>query len=305
MKEEISAEFKFDKKRVSVLDAQMAYVDVGGTGGETVVFLHGNPTSSYLWRNVIPHVAEKARCIAPDLIGMGDSQKLPDLAYRFVDHRCYLDAFLDAVVPEGKITLVMHDWGSALGFDWARRNAHRVAGLAFMEFITPIPSWNYFPEVGRDLFRAFRAPETGRELLIEQNFFIEKVLPGGVVRTLSETEMDHYRAPFLQAESREPLYRFPNELPIEGAPEDVFAIAEQYHEWLLSNDLPKLFFRAMPGALITEEKAAWYVAELRNTRSVTIGAGRHFVQEDQPHLIGREIADWLSTFSGNAGEGSR
>lgn len=298
MKEEISAEFKFDKQRVSVLDAQMAYVDVGETGGETVVFLHGNPTSSYLWRNIIPHVAEKARCIAPDLIGMGDSQKLPELEYRFIDHRRYLDAFLDAVVPEGKITLVIHDWGSALGFDWARRNEQRVAGLAFMEFITPVASWNEFPEVGRDLFRSFRATETGRELLIEQNFFIEKVLPGGVVRKLGETEMNHYRAPFLEAESREPLYRFPNELPIEGEPKDVFAIAEQYNEWLLSNDLPKLFFWAKPGALITEEKAAWYAARLRNTRSVAIGAGKHFVQEDNPHLIGREIADWLSTFSG-------
>ena len=303
MKEEISAEFKFDKKRVSVLDAQMAYVDVGETGSETVVFLHGNPTSSYLWRNVIPHVAEKARCLAPDLIGMGDSQKLLDQAYRFIDHRRYLDAFLDSVVPEGKITLVIHDWGSALGFDWARRNEHRVAGLAFMEFITPVTSWKDFPEAGRNLFRSFRAPETGRELLIEQNLFIEKVLSGGVVRTLSETEMNHYRAPFLEAESRDPLYRFPNELPIGGAPEDVFAIAEQYHEWLFSNDLPKLFFWAMPGALITEEKAAWYAARLRNTRSVAIGAGRHFVQEDQPHLIGCEIADWLSTSSDNAGEG--
>ena len=294
----------------------MAYVDTGTPSAETVVFLHGNPTSSYLWRNVIPHVAEKARCVAPDLIGMGESQKLPGLAYRFADHARYLEAFLDAVVPEGKVILVIHDWGSALGFDWARRHEDRVAGLAFMEFITPLPSWNEFPESARDLFRSFRNPKTGRKLLIEENAFIETVLPGSVVRKLSEAEMNHYRAPFLQPESREPIYRFPNEpfsertvfrtnrfpneLPIEGSPADVFAIAEKYHLWLLANELPKLFFWATPGGLISEEKATWYAGKLHNARSIAIGPGIHFVQEDNPHLIGREIAGWLSTDFGSS-----
>jgi haloalkane dehalogenase len=271
----------------------MAYVEIGG-GRHDAVFIHGNPTSSYLWRNVIPHVTERARCIVPDLIGMGDSEKLPGAEYRFVDHSAYLDAFLDAVTPEGQIVLIVHDWGSALGFDWARRHESRIAGLAFMEFIPPMPTWNDFPDAGRNLFRAFREPETGRRLLIDENYFIEKVLPRGVVRPLSEAVMNRYRTPFLEPATREPLYRFPNELPIDGLPADVFEIAEQYHSWLLETSLPKLFFWARPGGLIPEQKAAWYASTLHNTRVVAIGSGKHFLQEDNPHLIGAEIAAWLS-----------
>lgn len=292
---DISPDFPFEHHRVKVLDGEMAYVDVGERcSPHTVVFLHGNPTSSYLYRNIIPHVAPKARCIAPDLIGMGASSKLPQLSYRCADHARYLSAFLDAVVPTSKLTLVVHDWGSALGFDWACRHPHRISGLAFMEFIAPVPNWDTFGlEKSRDIFKAFRKPETGRKLLIDENRFIETVLPASVARPLTDAEMTHYRAPFLEPASREPLYRWPNELPIAGEPADVVAIAEQYHEWLLANDLPKLFFWAEPGALISPEKAKWYADTLKNTKSVGIGDGVHFLQEDNPHLIGREIAKWI------------
>ena len=291
---EISSEFPFEMRHVKVLGAQMAFVDVGVPNAQTLVFLHGNPTSSYLWRNIIPYAAKKARCIAPDLIGMGQSEKVPSLEYRFADHANYLAAFLDTVVPNGKIVLVVHDWGSALGFDWARTHENRVAGLAFMEFIRPIPSWDIFHEGSRDLFQSFRNPESGRKLVIDQNLFIEGVLRQGVIRPLGDAEMDHYRAPFLQPETREPMWRWPNEIPVGGTPTDVHEIAQSFYDWLLNNDLPKLFFWATPGALISESLAATLSNTLRNTRSVGIGPGVHYVQEDNPHLIGREIVDWIS-----------
>ena len=244
--ENISADFPFTKRKVKVLDSEMAYIEGGPSTGQTVVFLHGNPTSSYLWRNVIPHVAEKARCIAPDLIGMGDSGKLPGSEYRFADHARYLDSFLDAVVPQGKVILVLHDWGSGLGFDWAFRHQDRIAGLAFMEFVYPWKTWDDFPKSGQEMFRALRSPVTGRKLAIDDNMLIEQFLPGSVVRKLGEVEMDYYRAPFLQPASREPLYRFTNDAPIAGEPAEVYSKVEAYHEWLLANDLPKLLFTAQP-----------------------------------------------------------
>ena len=218
---DVSPDFPFTKRKVKVLDSEMAYVETGAYTQVTVVFLHGNPTSSYLWRNVIPHVAAKARCVAPDLIGMGDSGKLPGSEYRYAEHARYLAAFLDAVVPQGKIVLVLHDWGSILGFDWARQHQDRVAGLAFMEFGRPWRTWAEFPENGREVFQALRSPEKGRQMCIDDNFFIEQFLPSAIVRKLSEVEMDHYRAPFLDPADREPLYRFPNDAPIAGDPAEV------------------------------------------------------------------------------------
>ncbi|KAM0263199.1 hypothetical protein ACHAQJ_001354 [Trichoderma viride] len=211
----ISAEFPFEKQRVDVFGSQIAYVDVGVSEGYATVFLHGNPTSSYVWRNIIPHVSGKSRCVAPDLIGFGDSDKIAGLQYRVADHQRYLDAFLNAVLQVEKITLVIHDWGSALGFDWARRNEKRIAGLAFFEFVLPTPSWDVFPPAVADQFKSFRDPKLGWELLINQNVFIEKVLPLNILRQLSEEEMTQYRRPFLELESREPLWRFPNEIPTE------------------------------------------------------------------------------------------
>ena len=283
---------------VNVLDSKMAYIDVGTSNGSpVVVFLHGNPTSSYLWRNIIPHVSSKARCLAPDLIGMGRSGKPSNCEYRFADQASYLKAFLDIVLPSGKIILVLHDWGSALGLDFACQNKDRISGLVLMEFLRPWPTWDSFTTDTQlqNIFRAFRSTDTGRTLLIEQNAFIEVVLQAGMARQLTDEEMKQYRAPFLEPASREPLYRFPNELPIEKEPSDVWYIAERYHAWLLETSVPKLFFWASPGGLILEDQAKWYSEVLKNTKSVPIGEGRHYVQEDQPEAIGSGIAAWLTT----------
>ncbi|KAI8271140.1 hypothetical protein K4K58_000015 [Colletotrichum sp. SAR11_239] len=292
--QDISAEFPFEKRRVHVLDTNMAYVDTGSSPGTATVFIHGNPTSSYLWRNIIPHVSGKSRCIAPDLVGFGDSDKVPGLEYRVADHQAYLDAFMDAVLPTEKVILVLHDWGSALGLDWARRNENRVGGLALMEFMHPSSSWDTAPRAMAEHFRPFREPQVGRELIIDQNVFIERILPGSIVRQLSEEEMEEYRRPFLDPASREPVWRFPNEIPIGGQPADVAEMADKYMAWLLKTELPKLFFWVTPGGTIGEEKAAELMEKLRNTRSVYLGPGVHFVQEDHPHAIGREISQWLS-----------
>lgn len=277
-------------KYAEVLGSRMAYRDEGS--GPAVLFQHGNPTSSYLWRNIIPHVSGQARCIAPDLIGMGASDK-PEISYRVEDQARYFDAFMNSLELED-VVLVLHDWGSALGLDWARRNADRVRGIVLMEFIWPIPTWLDADPRGRDAFKAFRS-EGGRKLLIDDNAFIEQVLPRGVVRTLTQEEMGAYRAPFLTTASREPLYRFPNDLPIAGAPVDIWAMAQAYQAWLFETDIPKLFFWADPGAIISPARAAFLSRELKACKSVPLGAGRHFVQEDHPERIGQEIATWLGT----------
>ena len=277
-------------RRIEVLGSQMSYVEAGE--GQVVLFQHGNPTSSYLWRNVIPHVAPHARCIAADLIGMGHSDK-PDIAYRVEDHARYFEAFVEKL-NLGDVVLVLHDWGSALGLDWARRHESRVRGLALMEFIWPIPTWLDVDPKGAEAFRGFRSDQ-GRKLLIDENRFIEQVLPGGVMRKLTEEEMAAYREPFLDPASREPVYRFPNELPIAGAPVDVWAMAEAYHAWLLDTEIPKLFFWAEPGSIISTGRADWLRARLKACRSVPLGPGYHFVQEDHADIIGRQISDWLLT----------
>lgn len=211
------------QNQLEVLGSRMAYIESGT--GPTVLFQHGNPTSSYLWRHVIPYVAPQARCIAPDLIGMGASDK-PDIDYLFEDQARYFDAFLEALHVQD-VVLVLHDWGSALGLDWARRHPERVRGLVLMEFIYPIPTWLDIAPQAAELFRAFRS-DAGRKLLIDDNAFIENVLPAGVVRQLSEEEKNAYRQPFLDSAAREPVYRFPNQLPIAGSPADVWAAAQAY-----------------------------------------------------------------------------
>jgi len=290
-----SADFPFESHYVEVLGSRMHYVDTGAGEGPPLLFLHGNPASSYLWRNIIPQVARLRRCIAPDLIGMGRSAK-PDIDYRFVDHRRYLEGFIDALGLD-RLTLVIHDWGSALGFDWARRHEARVEGLAFMEFIRPVTSWQDWPEFARGLFQQFRTDGVGQKLIIEQNLFIEKVLPSCVVRPLGEAEMTQYRRPFLQPASRKPLFRFPNELPIEGAPADVTEIVSAYLTWLKQTPIPKLLFWGTPGVLLTPQDAAACAREFPNCRAVDIGPGLHYLQEDNPALIGREIAGWLPTLA--------
>jgi haloalkane dehalogenase len=274
-----------------VLDSRMYYEEQGE--GKPVLLLHGNPTSSFLWRNVIPHVAGAGRCIAPDLIGMGRSDK-PDLDYRFVDHARYVDGFIDALGLED-LALVVHDWGSALGFHYARRNEGNVRGLAFMEAIlAPVPAWEAFPERRREMFQAFRTPEVGWDLIAKQNVFVERALPGAVVRKLTDEEMDAYRAPFPDEASRKPVWRWPNEIPIEGEPADVAEIVGAYNRWLQETQLPKLLFYAEPGALVPRPMVEWARSALSNLQTVDLGNGIHYLQEDHPDAIGREVARWVA-----------
>lgn len=224
---------------------------------------------------------------------MGASDK-PAIDYRVEDHARYLQAFIEALGIED-VVLVLHDWGSALGLDWARRHSARVRGLVLMEFVTPVPTWLDMNDRGAAMFRAFRDPAQGRRLLIDENAFIEQLMPASIVRSLTADEMDAYRRPFLDPDDREPVYRFPNELPIAGEPADVWAMAGAYHEWLLETELPKLFFWAEPGALISAERAAWYASNLKACRAVGLGTGVHYLQEDHADAIGQAIAAWLLT----------
>lgn len=280
-----------EKQYVTVNGKQMAYHERGK--GRSVVFLHGNPTSSYLWRNVIPAVAEHARCIVPDLIGQGDSDKLDDTgpdSYRFVEHREYLDGLLDQLDLGDDVVFVIHDWGSALGFDWANRNRNRVAGIAFMEAIVMPVTWEQWPEAARGIFQGFRS-DAGESMVIEKNLFIEAVLPGSILRTLSEEEMNEYRRPFVEPEHRRPTLTWPRQIPIAGEPADVVEIVAAYADWLSGSDLPKLFINADPGAILIGEQRE-FVRSWPNLTEVTL-PGNHFIQEDSPHEIGAAVAGWL------------
>lgn len=278
-----------EKRRVEVLGAEMAYVEVGE--GDPIVFLHGNPTSSFLWRNVIPHVAELGRCVAPDLIGMGDSSKVKGLAYRFVDHRRYLDEFLDAVGVRDRVKLVVHDWGSALGFDWANRHRAAVSGIAYMEAVVRSVTWEDWPEPSRRVFRGMRSP-AGEEMVLTNNVFVERILPASMLRTLSEDEMAEYRRPFENpGEDRRPTLTWPRELPIDGSPDDVVAIVDDYSRWLSTSDLPKLFVNADPGAILVGEQRA-FCRTWPNQTEVTV-AGIHFIQEDSADDIGLLLRRWM------------
>ncbi len=288
----ISADERYAKQRAQVLGSEMAYVETGS--GDPIVFLHGNPTSSYLWRNVIPHVEELGRCIAPDLIGMGDSDKLepsgPD-RYRFVEHRRYLDALLDELGVRENVTLVVHDWGSALGFDWANRHRDAVRGIAYMEGIVRPVTWAEWPDAARKIFQSFRS-EVGEPMVLEQNVFVERVLPGSILRDLTDAEMEVYQRPFREAgESRRPTLTWPREIPIEGEPADVTEIVTRYGAWLAASDVPKLFVNAEPGAILTGPQRD-FCRSWPNQTEVTV-KGIHFVQEDAPDAIGAAIAAWL------------
>jgi len=280
------------KKRAQVLDHNMAYVEAGE--GDAIVLLHGNPTSSYLWRGIIPHLSGLGRCIAPDLIGMGDSDKLEDSGphrYRFVEHRRYLDAFLEAVGVHDNMTFVVHDWGSALGFDWANRNRHAVKGLAYMEAIVQPLTWTQWPEAALRVFQGFRSAN-GESMILTSNLFVERVLPGSIKRKLTDEEMAEYRRPFLEpGEGRRPTLTWPREIPIEGEPEDVTEIVGSYAVWLRQSPIPKLFVNADPGAILVGEQRE-FCRTWPNQTEVTV-PGIHFIQEDSPDEIGQAIADWL------------
>jgi haloalkane dehalogenase len=294
----ISAAFPYKKQRRRVLGRQMAYVDVGG--GDPIVLLHGNPTSSYLWRNVLPFLQPRGRCIAPDLIGMGDSDKLPDSgpgSYRFVEHRRYLDALLEALDVRERVTLVVHDWGSALGFDWANRHREAVKGIAYMEAIVGPQSWDHWDKFGmRPALQALRS-EAGEEMVLRDNFFIEKILPKAILRTLSDQEMAEYRRPFaVPGEGRRPTLTWPRQIPIEGEPADVVAIAAAYADWLATSAVPKLWLKAEPGGILASDAMVDSVRKWPNQAEVAV-AGVHFVQEDSPDEIGRAVADWMDALS--------
>jgi haloalkane dehalogenase len=278
-----------EKRRIEALGSEIAYVEAGE--GDPILFLHGNPTSSYLWRNVIPHVAGMGRCIAPDLIGMGDSDKVPGLEYRFVDHRRYLDAFLDSIGIEEDVTLVVHDWGSALGFDWANRHRGAVAGIAYMEAIVRPVSWDDWPERSRPIFQAMRST-SGEVIVLEKNVFVERILPSSIIRELSDEEMDEYRRPFRNpGEDRRPTLTWPREIPIDGDPEDVAAIIEDYARWLSTSDVPKLFVDADPGAILVGSQRE-YCRGWPNQTEVRV-TGTHFIQEDSPDEIGVALGRWI------------
>lgn len=286
---EISAAFPFESRFVDVLGSRMHYVEEGS--GDPILFLHGQPTSSYLWRNVIPHLTTKGRCIAPDLIGFGMSDK-PDIEYRFLDHARYVTGFIEALDLKN-ITLVIHDWGAGLGLYYARHSPSNIKAIALMEpVLGPVPTWDDFPEELTETFRLFRSPETGWDALVNQNMFVEGVLPGAIMRTLTEEEMDVYRKPFLDPAHRKPVYRWPNELPIAGEPADTAAEVGANFEWLMQSDLPKLLFHAAPGAIIRPENLEMVTSALRNLTTVDLGQGIHYLQEDHPHEIGEGIARW-------------
>jgi haloalkane dehalogenase len=267
--------------------------------GRPVLLLHGNPTSSYLWRDVISGLAGCGRLIAPDLIGMGDSAKLPNpgsQTYRFTTHRKYLDAFIDAVIGRTEsVVLVVHDWGSALGFDWANRHRDRIRGIAYMEAIVrPIASWDEWSPQAVPIFQGFRS-DKGEAMILERNMFVERVLPGSVLRKLTEAEMTEYRRPFLKAEDRWPTLSWPRQIPISGEPADVVVIAAEYSQWMAQNDVPKLFVNAEPGAILIGATRE-FCRGWKNQTEVTV-PGSQFIQEDSGPAIGRAVAEWMKAHS--------
>ena len=283
------------KKKIQVLDKKMAYVEIGK--GAPIVFQHGNPTSSYLWRNIMPHLKNHGRCIAIDLIGMGDSDKLDNSGsdrYTFFEHRRYLDAALDALEINNNVTLVLHDWGSALGFDWANRHRDSIKGIAYMEALTqPIDTWDEWPENARNIFQALRSP-AGEELVLEKNIFVERILPRSILRDLTEKEMEQYRLPYTEpGESRRPTLSWSRQIPVAGEPAEIVALVRDYGLWLAASDIPKLFINADPGSILIGAQRE-FCRRWPNQREVTV-AGAHFIQEDSPIEIGQAIADWVLT----------
>ena len=265
----------------------MSYIDAGV--GEPIVFLHGNPTSSYLWRNIIPHLEGSGRCLAPDLLGMGGTDKSPTSSYRFIDHRRYLDAWFEAMDLEANVTLVLHDWGSALGFDWANRNQERIKGIVYMEAIVQPLTWEMWPEPSRSIFQGMRGV-TGEEMILERNLFIERILPGSILRELSVEEMNIYRKPYVDVgESRLPTLAWPREIPIDGVPEDVHDIVGDYADWLPTSAVAKLFINGDPGAILVGAQRE-FCRTWENQEEVTV-KGVHFLQEDCPSEIGSAIAN--------------
>ena len=287
----MSNKLRLKKKYIKINGKNMAYVEVGS--GDPIVFQHGNPTSSYLWRNIIPILKDHGRCIAVDLIGMGDSEKLNNSnsdSYRYIEHRDYLFKAWKALGINKNVTLVIHDWGSALGFDWAYQHPDSILGIAYMEAIVRPLTWDEWPELARNIFKGFRS-SSGEELILEKNMFIEGVLPNSIIRNLSEEEMAVYREPFIKpGEDRRPTLNWPREIPINGEPENVVKIVEQYSNFLLSSNIPKLFINGDPGSILVGSQRN-FCRNWHNQTEVTV-TGRHFLQEDSPNEIGESIRKW-------------
>ncbi len=293
-----SPEDPFERRRVAVLNGLcMATIDEGV--GDPIVFLHGNPTSSYLWRNIIPHVQALGRCIAPDLIGMGQSDKLPNSgpeSYRFVEHRAFLDDLLAKLGVTERVVMVLHDWGSALGFDWARRHPEAIRGLCYMEsIVAPMDDWGHFPAASRPFFQGLRS-ESGEDMVLAKNLFVERALPASVQRGLTQAEMEVYRRPYPDPESRRPTLSWPRQIPVGGKPADVVEITSAYSDWLKESSVPKLFINAEPGAILTG-RARELCRTWPHQTEITL-PGIHFIQEDSPDLIGRALDVWLRALPG-------
>ena len=293
----ISADPRYERKQITIKGRQMAYVDEGQ--GDAIVFQHGNPTSSYLWRNIMPHCEGLGRLIACDLIGMGESEKLensgPD-RYTYAEQRDYLFALWDQIGLGDNVIFVIHDWGSALGFDWSNQNRDRVKGLAYMEAVVKTLNWSDFPDLGRKVFQGFRS-EAGESMILDKNMFVERVLPGAVIRDMTEAEMNVYRKPYLaEGEDRRPTLTWPRQIPIEDEPADVCRIVGDYGAWLAQSDVPKLFVNATPGSILTGEQRE-FCRTWPNQTEVTVN-GIHFVQEDSPDEIGHALAEFVKSIRG-------
>ena len=287
-----------DKKKITINNKTMSYIDEGE--GDAIIFQHGNPTSSYLWRNVMPHLEGQGRLIACDLIGMGDSEKLtnsgPD-SYNYFEHRDFLFTLLEELNIGKQVVFVIHDWGSALGFDWSFQNQDRVQGIAYMEGIVKPVTWDEWPENATKVFQGFRS-EAGESMVLDKNIFVERVLPSSIMRELSEEEMDEYRRPFLNpGEDRRPTLSWPRQIPIQGEPKEVVEVVENYSKWLSSSDLPKLFINADPGSILTGKQRE-FCRSWPNQEEVTV-KGTHFMQEDSPDEIGKAISRFVSKLRGN------
>ncbi len=279
-----------EKKNINVLGKKMTYVDKGE--GDPIIFQHGNPASSYLWRNIIPYLENQGRCIAIDLIGMGDSDKLTDNGnntYSYHIQKQYFDKCLEELEIKENITFVVHDWGSALGFNWAYEHQESVKGICYMEAIVKKISWEDWPKDAKSIFQGFRS-DAGEDLILKKNLFIEGVLPNAIIRHLTETEMDIYRKPFLKEIDRRPTLDWPRQIPINNEPEEVCKIVDDYSSWMSINEIPKLFINADPGSILTGKQRE-FCRKWKNQQELTV-KGNHFIQEDSPNEIGEAISKW-------------
>ena len=289
---EINSTDNYERKKIDIKDSYISYIESGI--GDPVIFLHGNPTSSYLWRNIIPSIENQGRCIAPDLIGMGGSGKPNNCGYTFLEHYSYLEEFIQSIIPTGKITFVIHDWGSALGFYWAYNHPERIKGIVYMEALVRPLTWDEWPETARNIFNLLRS-DAGEELITEKNIFVERILPNSVLNGVSELAMKTYRSPYVNNETRLPTLVWPREIPISGEPQHMVEIIGNYAEFMNSSKFPKLFINADPGSILTGAQRE-FCRLWPNQKEITV-KGLHFIQEDSPVEIGESISEWFSEIS--------